>query len=71
MDNASIHKPAMVQELCDIAGLQREDVLLYCPEFNPTEATFGDIKAWIKKSHRVAELYNSYGGFLIYMLQSK
>lgn len=50
MDNASIHKSARVQELCDIAGLQREDLLLYCPEFNPIEATFGDIKAWIKKN---------------------
>jgi len=65
MDNASIHKSARVQELCAIAGVQREDLLLYCLEFNPIEATFGDIKAWIKKNHRVAELYNNYGGFQI------
>jgi transposase len=66
MDNALIHESARVQELCDIAGLQREDLLLYCPELNLVEATFGDIKAWIKKNHRVAELYSSYSGFLIY-----
>jgi transposase len=66
MDNASIHKSDKVQELCNIAGVLREDLPPYCPEFNPIEATFGDIKAWIKKNHRVAELYHNYGAFLIY-----
>jgi transposase len=66
MDNASIHKTARVQELCDAAGVQREDLPLYCPEFNPIEATFGDLKAWIKKNHRLAELFHDFGAFLIY-----
>jgi hypothetical protein len=33
---------ARIQELCDAARVQREDLLLYCLEFNLIKATFRD-----------------------------
>jgi transposase len=69
IDNASIYKTARVQELCNTARVQREDLLLYCPEFNPIEAIFGDLKAWIKKNHCLAELFHNFEVFLIYAIE--
>jgi transposase len=37
---------------------------LYSLDFNPIEATFKDIKAWIKRNHQLVEDFESFKAFL-------
>jgi transposase len=66
INNVSIHKTARIQKLCDTARVQREDLLLYCLEFNPIEAIFEDLKTWIKKNYYFTKLFYDFEVFLIY-----
>ena len=46
-----------------------QQVLSYCtPDFNPIEATFKDLKAWVKRNHRLAEEYESFEVFLHFVV---
>ena len=45
LDNASIHKSARLQELCERSGVILEFLLPYLLDFNPIKATFKDLKA--------------------------
>ena len=64
LDNASIHKSARLQELCDRSGVVLEFLPPYSPDFNPIEATFKDLKAWIRRNYRLATEFESFDGFL-------
>jgi transposase len=64
LDNASIHKSTRLQELCDKHGVLLKFLPPYSPDFNPIEATFNDIKAWIKRNHRLMENFTSFQAFL-------
>lgn len=64
LDNASIHKSARLQELCEQYGVLLKFLPPYSPDFNPIEATFADIKAWIKRNHRLIEEFEGFEVFL-------
>jgi hypothetical protein len=64
LDNASIYKSKQLRELCKQYGVLLRFLLLYLPDFNPIEATFKDIKAWIKRNHRLVEQFESFEAFL-------
>ena len=64
LDNASIHKSKRLQELCDQAGVVLEFLPPYSPDLNPIEATFKDLKAWIKRNHVLADNFESFDRFL-------
>jgi transposase len=38
----------------------------YSPDFNPIEATFHDLKAWIQRNYQQADDFAAFGGFLEY-----
>ena len=63
-DNASIHKSEQLRELCELYGVLLRFLPPYSPDFNPIEATFKDIKAWIKRNHRLVEEFESFEAFL-------
>ena len=48
LDNASIHKSGRLRELCEHSGVILEFLPPYLPDFNPIEATFKDLKVWIR-----------------------
>jgi transposase len=64
LDNASIHKNARLQQLCSDAGVLLKFLPPYSPDYNPIEATFKDLKAWIKRNHSLAEDFENFGDFL-------
>ena len=64
LDNASIHKSARLQELCERSGVILEFLPLYSPDFNPIEATFKDLKAWIRRNYMLASEFKSFKNFL-------
>jgi len=64
LDNASIHKLARLQELYKRAGVILKFLLLYSPDFNPIEATFKDLKTWIRRNYTLASKFKSFNRFL-------
>ena len=64
LDNASIHKDARLQQLCSDAGVLLKFLLPYSLDYNPIEATFKDLKAWIKRNYVLAEDFEIFGDFL-------
>jgi len=66
LDNASIHKSLRLKELCDIYGIALEFLLPYSPDFNPIEATFHNLKAWVKRNYTLANNFVDFGRFLEY-----
>jgi transposase len=66
LDNASIHRNRRLRELCDAYGVALEFLPPYSPDFNPIEATFHDLKAWIRRNYRQADDFADFGGFLEY-----
>jgi len=64
IDNASIHKSARVAELCENYGVRLKFLPPYSPDFNPIEATFHDLKAWIRRQYEMAMEFDSFGSFL-------
>lgn len=64
LDNASIHKSVRLRNLCEEYGILLVFLPPYSPDFNPIEATFKDLKAWVKRNYRLAEEFNSFEAFL-------
>src|SRR5438045_8507297 len=64
LDNASIHKNIQLQELCEEQGVLLKFLPPYSPDYNPIEATFKDLKEWIKRSYRLAADFEDFGDFL-------
>ena len=69
LDNASIHKSTRLQELCEEYGVLLKFLPPYSPDFNPIEATFNDIKAWIKRNYRLMEDFASFKAFLHFAIE--
>jgi len=36
----------------------------YSPDFNPTEESFAEMKAWMRKNYMLQENYETFEGFL-------
>ena len=68
LDNASIHKLARLQKLCEQVGVVLEFLPPYSPDFNPIEATFKDLKAWIRRNYTLASNFNSFDIFLEFVI---
>ena len=51
LNNASIHKSERIRELCEQYSVELRFLPPYSLDFNPIEATFKDIKAWIRRNH--------------------
>jgi len=66
LDNASIYKNARLQQLCSDAGVLLKFLPPYSPDYNPIEATFKDLKAWIKRNHSLVEDFENFGDFLYF-----
>ena len=64
LDNASIHKSIQLQELCEEQGVLLKFLPPYSPDYNPIEATFKDLKEWIKRSYHLAADFEDFGDFL-------
>ena len=64
LDNVSIHKDLRLQQLCNEAGVLLKFLPPYSPDYNPIEATFGDLKAWIKRNYTLAADFEDFGNFL-------
>jgi len=48
LDNASIHKSIRLRKLCAQYSVKLQFLPPYSSDFNPIEATFNDVKAWIR-----------------------
>jgi transposase len=66
LDNASIHKSPRLRELCEAYGVELVFLPPYSPDFNPIEATFHDLKAWIRRNYQLATDFVDFGRFLEY-----
>jgi transposase len=64
LDNASIHKDLRLHQLCNDAGVVLKFLPPYSLDYNPIEATFKDLKAWIKRNYLLAEDFENFGDFL-------
>ena len=50
MDNAAIHRGARVQRLCRDAGVRLVYLPPYCPELNPIEVCFSQVKSNLRRT---------------------
>jgi transposase len=41
----------------------------YSPDYNPIEATLGDLKSWIKRNYTLEADFEVFGGFLDFAIQ--
>ena len=64
LDNALIYKLARLRDLCEEHGVLLVFLPPYSPDYNPIEAAFKDLKAWIKRNYRLAETFKSFEAFL-------
>jgi transposase len=64
LDNASIHKNPRLQQLCNEAGVLLKFLPPYSPDYNSIEATFGDLKMWIKRNYMLAADFKDFDNFL-------
>lgn len=69
LDNASIHKDRRILEACNRAGVLLKFLPPYSPDFNPIEATFKDLKAWIKLNYLRVEEFEVFSDFLEFAIQ--
>jgi transposase len=69
LDNASIHKDHRLQQLCDKAGVLLKFLPPYSPDYNPIEATFKDLKTWIKRNYKLAKDFEDFSNFLDFAVQ--
>jgi transposase len=69
MDNASIHKSNTLKQLCIAANVDLVFLPPYSPDFNPIEATFGDLKAWVKRNYLLAAEFEGFGNFLTFAVE--
>ena len=64
LDNASIYKSAQLCDLCEEHGVLLVFLSLYLLDYNPIEATFKDLKAWVKRNYQLVETFESFEAFL-------
>jgi len=64
MDNALIHRDPKVREMCDDAGIRLEYLPPYSPDFNPIEASFHDLKQYIRSRRFDVDSFDTFGDFL-------
>jgi transposase len=53
-----------LQQLCDETGIILKFLSPYSSDYNLIEATFKDLKAWIKKNYLLIEDFENFEDFL-------
>ena len=66
LDNALIYKLARLRDLYKEHGVLLIFLPPYLLDYNPIEATFKDLKAWIKRNHRLVETFENFKAFLYF-----
>jgi len=56
MDNHSIHRSDELTEMCEDAGVHILYLPPYSPDLNPIEQSFAQLKAWMRRNQRMADL---------------
>jgi hypothetical protein len=69
MDNASIHRSDLVRQLCLGQGIQLEFLPPYSPDLNPIEESFNVLKAWVRRSIRMACVFRDFGAFMAHAVK--
>jgi transposase len=64
LDNATIHHNPRLRELCNERGILLEFLPPYSPDYNPIEATFKDLKVWLKRNYMLVEEAGCFEEFL-------
>jgi transposase len=65
MDNHSIHHSDDLVEMCERKGVYLVYLPPYLPDFNPIEQSFAQLKAWMRKNQRLADLFgHDFEGFI-------
>jgi transposase len=65
MDNHSIHRSDELEEMCEAAGVILLYLPPYSPDLNPIEQSFSQLKAWMRRNQRMADLLH--GQFEIFI----
>jgi transposase len=72
MDNCKIHKSQEVLDIANYFDVDIEFLPPYCPEFNPIEASFHDLKAYLRRWYKpVDSTYADFEGFLFEALRQR
>lgn len=50
--------------MCEAVGVLAVFLPPYSPDFNPIEEAFAELKAWIKKSRALLEIFDTFEEFL-------
>jgi hypothetical protein len=69
MDSASCHQSGFVRQLCFDQGIQLEFLPPYSPDLNPIEESFNVLKAWVRRSIRMAPIFRDFGAFIAHAVQ--
>jgi transposase len=69
MDNASIHRLDLVEDLCLEAGIQLKFLPPYSPDYNPIEPSFNTLKLWVKRHIRMASSFIDFGAFMAHAIE--
>jgi transposase len=64
LDNASIYRSVKLRQMCEGRGVLLKFLLLYSLDFNLIEATFKDLKVWIKRNYKLAADFKDFSNFL-------
>ena len=56
MDNHSIHHSDELTEMCEAAGVHLLYLPPYSPDLNPIEQSFSQLKKWMRRNQRMADL---------------
>ena len=71
-DNCRIHKSPIVIDICNSFNVDIEFIPPYCPEFNPIEASFHDLKAYLRRWYKPdGGSYDNFENFLIEALRER
>ena len=71
MDNCSIHYSEELIEMCQRKGIHLVYLPAYSPDFNPIEQSFAQLKAWMRRNQRLADLFGyNFEGFIQLAMRS-
>jgi transposase len=72
INNCKIHKSQKVLDIANSFDVNIEFLPPYCPEFNLIEASFHDLKAYLRKWYKLVDsTYADFEGFLFKALRKR
>jgi hypothetical protein len=65
MDNHSIHYSEELDAMCERKGIHLVYLPPYSPDLNPIEQSFAQLKAWMRRYYKTADLFgHDFEGFI-------